>query len=88
MLLNDNLLNLKRVKIPRAGWLAACLMLTCAFTTQGVGQDYVGVLPEMLKPEVSQKLGLSEEQRESIQQLIRAHECGHWSRSSFARGTG
>ncbi|MCC7334353.1 MAG: hypothetical protein IT422_04630 [Pirellulaceae bacterium] len=72
MLLNDNLLNLKRVKIPRAGWLAACLMLTCAFTTQGVGQDYVGVLPEMLKPEVSQKLGLSEEQRESIQQLIRA----------------
>lgn len=72
MLLNDKLLNLKRVKMSRVGWLAACILLACAVTTQGAAQDYVGVLPEMLKPEVSQKLGLSEEQREGIQQLIRA----------------
>lgn len=71
MLLNDKLLNLTRVTIPRIGGLVACLVLTIAFSTRGVGQDYVGVLPEMLKPEVSQKLGLTEEQREGIQQLIR-----------------
>ncbi len=44
-------------------------------------QDYVGVLPEILKPEVSQKLGLSDEQREQIQGLIR-------TRTSAAIGLG
>ncbi len=71
MLLNYKLANPMRVKLPRIGWLAACLLLTFAFSARGEGQDYVGVLPEMLKPEVSQKLGLTEAQRESIQQLIR-----------------
>ena len=47
--------------------LCLCLWLTAAIR----GQDYVGVLPEMLKPEVSEKLGLTDEQKEKIQALIR-----------------
>ncbi|RMF41403.1 MAG: hypothetical protein D6753_09670, partial [Planctomycetota bacterium] len=34
-------------------------------------QDYVGVLPEMLKPEVAEELGLSDEQRAQIEELIK-----------------
>jgi type II secretory pathway component GspD/PulD (secretin) len=37
-----------------------------------LAQDYVGVLPEMLKPEISEQLELSEEQRDKIQELIQS----------------
>ncbi len=50
--------------------MSVCLCL--ALTSAVPGQDYVGVLPEMLKPEVSEKLGLTNEQKEKIQTLIRA----------------
>ncbi|GIW96827.1 MAG: hypothetical protein KatS3mg111_0160 [Pirellulaceae bacterium] len=33
-------------------------------------QDYLGVLPELLKPEVAERLNLSEEQRQQIESLI------------------
>ncbi len=34
-------------------------------------QDYVGILPEMLKPEVAEELGLSDEQRAQVEELIK-----------------
>ena len=33
-------------------------------------QDYVGVLPELLNPEVAERLKLSEEQRDQMKKLI------------------
>ena len=47
-------------------------LVLCLFGSPAAGQDYVGVLPEILKPEVSQKLGLTEDQQAGVQELIRA----------------
>ncbi len=49
----------------------ACALVLCGLASPTLGQDYVGVLPEILKPEVSQKLGLTEDQQARIQDLIR-----------------
>jgi type II secretory pathway component GspD/PulD (secretin) len=53
--------------------LSSCyiLGLLLAISASAPGQDYVGVLPEMLKPDVSEKLGLSDEQKEKLQALMR-----------------
>ncbi|MCA9132895.1 MAG: hypothetical protein KDA45_07060, partial [Planctomycetales bacterium] len=51
--------------------LFATLAAMILSATAALGQDRVGVLPEMLKPEVAEKLGLSDEQREQVQQLIK-----------------
>ena len=39
-------------------------------------QDYVGVLPELLRPEISDQIGLSDEQREKISELIKKRTSG------------
>ena len=52
--------------------LGAALLIAVSFVQQASAQDYVGVLPELLKPEVSQKLGLIDEQRSQIQEVMRA----------------
>lgn len=59
--------------MPNRAWpiFYAAFLLFCATVSSGNAQDYVGVLPEMLKPEVADKLKLSDEQREQIQDLIR-----------------
>ena len=49
------------------GVVLASIIAFCSLSAESRAQDYVGVLPEMLKPEVSEALGLSDEQREQVQ---------------------
>ncbi len=63
------------------GIVLATLIIFFGSPLTGYCQEYVGVLPEMLKPDVSEKLQLSDEQRDQIQKLIR-------SRLSAAVGLG
>lgn len=54
-----------------AVWAAQILLLAFQLGNPAFGQDYVGVLPELLKPEVAEKIGISDEQRQQVQELIR-----------------
>lgn len=52
--------------------VATLLLVFSALSGNARGQEYVGVLPEMLKPEVAEKIGLSDEQRAEIDRLIKS----------------
>lgn len=56
---------------PVIGVFFALIVLCSSQDRYVLGQDYIGVLPEMLKPELIEKLGLSEEQQSKVQELIR-----------------
>lgn len=49
---------------------ASSLFLASLLYQPSSGQDYIGVLPEMLRPEISEKLGLTDEQRDQIVELV------------------
>ncbi|MCR9295189.1 MAG: hypothetical protein NXI32_20920, partial [bacterium] len=61
------------MQISRKGtfWFLVLLFAT-SLVRPGSGQDYLGVLPELMKPEVAERLGLSEEQRDQIRGVVRS----------------
>lgn len=51
-------------------WLVYGAIFVSSFASAALAQDYVGVLPEFLKPDVSQRLQLTEEQTTKLRALI------------------
>ncbi|MEZ6134064.1 MAG: hypothetical protein R3C53_04040 [Pirellulaceae bacterium] len=51
---------------------SAFIALACVISIPTKAQEYVGVLPELMKPEVAQELQLDEQQLEGIKTLIRS----------------
>src|SRR5688500_12229007 len=56
----------------KLGWFA--LLCVLALAGSAPAQDLIGVLPEVLQPEVAEKLKLSEEQRAQFSALLKRRE--------------